>query len=38
MILDGPMDGDAFRTYVTAFLAPTLRAGNVVMMNPLQKS
>jgi transposase len=35
MMLDGPMDGDAFRVYVTRFLAPTLRKGDIVMMDNL---
>ena len=35
MLLDGPMDGDAFRTYVTRFLAPILQKGDVVVMDNL---
>jgi len=35
MILDGPMDGDAFRTYVNMFLVPTLRKGDIVVMDNL---
>jgi transposase len=35
MMLDGPMDGDAFRVYVTKFLVPTLRKGDIVMMDNL---
>lgn len=35
MMLDGPMDGDAFRAYVTKFLVPTLRKGDIVMMDNL---
>jgi len=35
MMLDGPMDGDAFRIYVTRFLAPTLRKGDIVVMDNL---
>lgn len=29
MVLDGAMDGDAFRTYVRDFLVPTLRPGDM---------
>ncbi len=35
MMLDGPMDGDAFRIYVTKFLVPTLRKGDIVIMDNL---
>ena len=35
MILDGAMDGDAFRVYVRDFLAPTLRKGDIVIMDNL---
>jgi len=34
-VLDGPMDGDAFRTYVQHVLAPTLRQGDVVVLDNL---
>ena len=34
-VLDGPMDGDAFRTYVEHVLAPTLRRGDVVVLDNL---
>ena len=34
-MLDGPMDGDAFRIYVIKFLAPTLRKGDIVVMDNL---
>lgn len=34
-VLDGPMDGDAFRTYVRQVLAPTLRRGDVVVLDNL---
>jgi len=35
MIMDGPMDGDAFRVYVTQFLAPTLKKDDIVVMDNL---
>ena len=35
MVLDGAMNGDAFRTYVEHFLAPTLTPGDVVIMDNL---
>ena len=34
-LLDGPMDGDAFRTYVEHVLAPTLAPGDIVVMDNL---
>jgi len=34
-VLDGAMDGDAFRTYVQHVLAPTLRHGDVVVLDNL---
>ena len=34
-VLDGPMDGDAFRAYVSQVLAPELTAGDVVIMDNL---
>jgi transposase len=34
-IIDGPMDGDAFRAYVTKVLVPELEAGDVVVMDNL---
>jgi transposase len=34
-VLDGPMTGAAFRTYVEQLLAPTLGAGDVVVMDNL---
>jgi transposase len=34
-VLDGPMDGDAFHVYVQQVLAPTLRRGNVVVLDNL---
>ena len=35
MVLDGPMHGDAFFAYVEQVLAPTLRPGDVVIMDNL---
>jgi transposase len=35
MVLDGAMNGDAFRAYVTHVLAPTLSPGDVVIMDNL---
>ncbi len=35
MVLDGPMNGEVFRAYVEQFLAPTLRAGDIVIMDNL---
>ncbi len=35
-LIDGPMDGDVFRAYVTLVLAPTLSPGDVVVMDNLQ--
>jgi hypothetical protein len=32
-VFDGPMDGASFLTYVEHFLAPTLRNGDVVVMD-----
>jgi transposase len=34
-VLDGPMDGDAFRAYVREILAPELAPGDVVVMDNL---
>ena len=34
-VLDGPMNGDAFNTYVTRVLVPELSPGNVVIMDNL---
>ena len=34
-VLDGPMNGDAFATYVTRVLAPELSPGDVVIMDNL---
>ena len=35
LVLDGPMTGPAFLAYVEQFLAPTLRSGDVVVMDNL---
>ena len=35
MLLDGPMDGDAFRAYVTQVLMPELAIGDIVVMDNL---
>lgn len=35
LVLDGAMDGDAFRTYAAAILAPTLSKGDIVVMDNL---
>jgi transposase len=35
MMLDGPMNGDAFRAYVDQVLVPTLKPGDVVIMDNL---
>ena len=35
MVLGGPMDGSAFEAYVTQALVPTLRPGDIVMMDNL---
>ena len=35
MVLDGPMNGEAFRAYVEQVLAPTLEPGDVVIMDNL---
>lgn len=35
MMLDGPMNGEAFLAYVTNVLVPTLRLGDVVIMDNL---
>ena len=35
LVLDGPMNGSAFLAYVQQFLAPTLRSGDVVVMDNL---
>ncbi len=32
-VLDGPMDGEAFRVYVRYVLAPTLRRGDIVVLD-----
>jgi transposase len=35
MVLDGPMDGEAFLMYVQQFLCPTLQAGDIVIADNL---
>lgn len=35
MVLDGPMDGEAFLVYVREFLCPTLKAGDIVIADNL---
>ena len=35
MVLDGPINGDWFEAYVAKVLAPTLRPGDVVIMDNL---
>jgi len=34
-LLDGPIDGESFRLYVERVLVPTLRPGDVVVMDNL---
>ncbi len=35
LVLDGPIDGESFLAYVEQFLAPTLRPGQIVVMDNL---
>src|SRR5271154_1918072 len=35
MLLDGPMDGEAFLVYVREFLCPTLKPGDIVIADNL---
>ncbi len=35
LVLDGPMDGEAFRAYVRDFLCPTLKPGDIVIADNL---
>lgn len=35
MLTDGPMNGDVFLAYVTHFLCPTLRPGDIVILDNL---
>jgi transposase len=35
MLTDGPMDGDVFLAYVTHFLCPTLKPGDIVILDNL---
>jgi transposase len=34
-VLDGPIDGESFRTYVEKVLVPTLKPGDIVIMDNL---
>jgi len=34
-VFDGPIDGESFRAWVTQFLAPTLKPGDIVIMDNL---
>jgi transposase len=34
-LLEGPIDGESFRTYVERLLVPTLRKGDIVIMDNL---
>jgi transposase len=34
-LIDGPIDGESFRTYVERVLVPTLHAGDIVVMDNL---
>jgi len=35
-LLDGPMNGDAFRVYIRDVLAPTLKSGDILVLDNLQ--
>lgn len=35
LVVDGPMNGDTFRAYVGQVLAPTLKPGDIVVMDNL---
>jgi transposase len=35
LVLDGPMDGEAFSLYIKAFLCPTLKPGDIVIADNL---
>ncbi len=35
LVLDGPMDGAAFKAYIEQFLAPSLKPGDIVVMDNL---
>jgi hypothetical protein len=37
-LFDGPIDGESFRTYVEKVLVPTLRPGDIVIMDFLRKA
>ena len=34
-VLDGPINGESFRTYVDQVLAPTLKPGDIVILDNL---
>lgn len=34
-VLDGPMDGESFRAYIEQFVVPTLRPGDIVVVDNL---
>ena len=34
-IIDGPINGEIFRAYIEQFLAPTLRPGDIVVLDNL---
>jgi transposase len=36
LVLEGPMDGDAFLAYVRQFLVPELKCGDIVIMDNLR--
>jgi len=36
MVVDGPVNGDVFRVYVEQVLVPTLKPGDIVVMDNLQ--
>ena len=35
MVIDGPMDGELFRAWIEQFLCPTLRPGDIVILDNL---
>src|SRR5262249_7880025 len=37
-LLEGPIDGESFRTYVARVLVPTLRKGDIVIMDKSRQS
>jgi transposase len=34
-VLDGPINGESFKTYIAQFLVPTLKPGDMVIMDNL---